>query len=365
MYTAARELRRPVSRLIDFSASINPLGPSPRVLKALGQLRTALVHYPDADCVDLRCLLAARWHCSIDQLVVGNGSNELIHLLPLALRIRHAWIIGPTFGEYAAALTAAGARTTCINATSAQRFQPPLALLRRELRETSRSRRPDAIVICNPNSPTGQSVSREALLQVARLAARAGIWCIVDEAFADYCEAISLLNVRSPIERRTAWPVTTVVLRSLTKFHALPGLRVGYVIASPTVCARIRAQQVTWSVNAVAQQAALAALGDRAHARRSLDVMSRWRKRMAAALNAIPGCTVFPSTANFLWMELPETVDVRRVIAELRTKGLLVRDGTGFGPDCERCIRVAVKKPADQDRLLTHLRRALKTQATG
>ena len=126
VYAAARELGRDLHRLLDFSASINPLGPSPAAVRTLRTAEVLLGHYPDPACWALRQALAAYWKRPSEEFLVGNGSTELIHLLPRTLGIRHLLLIGPTFSEYAEAMTRAGGRVTMLMADRADGYRPPL-----------------------------------------------------------------------------------------------------------------------------------------------------------------------------------------------------------------------------------------------
>lgn len=347
VYAASRELHRSIDRLIDFSASINPLGPSPTVWGAIAKVRRALRHYPDPECTDLRQVLALHWRCRPEQIVVGNGSSELIHLLPQALDLHHLLVIGPTFSEYARAMERTGGRVTTVWGDRSEGYAPPLDRAIRLMRAQRRSRkRPaiDAVVLCNPNSPTGQTCSADAVRSLASGAERQGLWLIVDETFAEYCESRSILPL-SPASTRV------IVLRSLTKFYGLPGLRVGYGVASSDMIQRLRRQQSPWSVNTVAQAAALAALHDRRHAERSLLYMMRERGRFAALLANLPGCVVYPSEANFLLMELPIGWRAGTVTARLRRDGLLIRDCSAVPGLSVRSVRIAVRTRRDNNRL--------------
>src|SRR5215208_1245497 len=136
VYAAARALRKRVGDLVDFSASINPLGPSPGAIHAITHAEPLLRHYPDPDCRELRQRLASRWRCAADRIVVGNGSIELIHLLPAALQLRHLLVIGPTFSEYAASMTKSGRRVSLVLADRAEGYRPPLARVMKLLRAT-------------------------------------------------------------------------------------------------------------------------------------------------------------------------------------------------------------------------------------
>lgn len=353
VYAASRELDRGINRLIDFSASINPLGPSPKVWQALSKARVALQHYPDPLCQDLRLVLATRWRCSADEIVVGNGSTELIHVLPSALGLRHLLIIGPTFSEYASAMALEGGRVTTLCAEREQGYRPPVERVAPLLsRKPSARRDIDAVLLCNPNSPTGQACDANAVLAAARFAQRRRVWLILDETFADYCQERSILFKRSSFSR-------VVVLRSLTKFYGLPGLRVGYAVASPTVIEKVQAHLPPWSVNVMAQAGAIAALSDASYEAKSLAFMRHERARLTARLARLSGCEVFPSQANFLLVELPRQWLAGEVTARLRQEGLLVRDCSSVPGINRHSIRVAVRTRRENDRLVTALSRLL------
>lgn len=353
IYAAARELGLPSSRLIDFSASINPLGPSKRALRLAAAALPCTRHYPDPDCRGLVRALASRWGLEEGHFVIGNGSSELIHLLPPALSIRHALILGPTFSEYARALSVQGGRVSYLHATRKDGYQTPLTQALKTLR--TNSSRFDALFLCNPNSPTGQVAPAQDVLDLAGMAARWKVRVVVDETFVDYCEAHSVLSAVARIP-------CLLVLRSFTKFYALPGLRVGYLAGPPEVVARIRRLQAPWSVNTLAQTAAQAVLEDRRHAQRSLAFMHRERARLTKALRAISGLHVFPSAANFLLVELPPSMPATHVTQVLREQGLLVRDCSAVPGLTGRTIRIAVRTTAENRRLVTALCQVLKAR---
>jgi threonine-phosphate decarboxylase len=347
IYAAARELGLAPHRLLDLSASINPLGPSKRVLRLAAGALPCIRHYPDPDCCELVRALASRWELAEGHFVIGNGSSELIHLLPRALAIRHARILGPTFSEYARALSMQGSRVTYLHATRKDGYQIPVRQALTALL-TNKSRF-DALFLCNPNSPTGQVAPSQDVLNLVAVAARRKVWVVVDETFVDYCETYSVLSAVARNPR-------LLVLRSFTKFYALPGLRVGYLVAAAETAARLRRLQPPWAVNVLAQVTAQAALEDWRHAQRSLAFMQRERARLAQALKSIPGLVVFPSVANFLLAELPVPLDASSVTKVLRQQGLLVRDCSFIDGLSERTIRVAVRTTPQNRRLVAVLR---------
>lgn len=357
VYAAARQLGRTVDQLFDFSASINPLGPAPSAVRAITRARPALAHYPDPDCWALRQALASHWRCTADRIVIGNGSTELIHLLPAALELRHLLVIGPTFSEYAHAMERSGGRVSMVLADRADGYAPPLSRAIKILgaNQARRTGGPpvDAVVLCNPNSPTGQACSVEDVRALALVALRQNVRVILDETFADYCEERSIL----PTMKKTGH---AIVLRSFTKFFGLPGLRIGYLMARADIAQRIRARQAPWSVNALAQEAARAALEDGRHAERSRSFMVRERARFEAVLKKISGCVLFPSEANFVLLELPVGRRARNVTAALRRQGLLIRDCSTVPGLNDRSIRLAVRTRIDNDRLARALARLLR-----
>jgi threonine-phosphate decarboxylase len=352
IYAAARELSRSPSRLIDFSASINPLGPSKQAIRAVAKALPLACHYPDATCHGLVTTLASRRKLDPAHFMIGNGSSELIHLLPRALSIRHALILGPTFSEYERAVTNAGGRVAYLHATRKDGYQIPVKQALKALR-ANRSR-VDALFLCNPNSPTGRVVPIEDILDLASMAARRKVWVVVDETFVDYCEAHSVLSAVARNPR-------LLVLRSFTKFYALPGLRIGYLAGPLKVVERIRRLQAPWSVNTLAQTAAQAALEDRQHAQWSLVFMQRERARLAKVLEAIPGLHVFPSAANFLLVEVPAPFNADNVTNALRQKDFLIRNCSAIPGLNGRTIRIAVKKAAQNRRLVMALHQLFET----
>ncbi len=350
VYEAARQTGRPLRELVDFSASINPLGPSPSVRRALKAALEQAAHYPDPDCVAIRAALAEHFDLGAENLVIGNGSTELIHLLPVVLGIRHAVILGPTFSEYARAVSAAGGRVTVLNARRAERYRPPVERAV-EVMRPPRSH-PDAVFVCNPNSPTGQAVLPEDLSRLAKLAAQRDIRLIVDETFVEYCGKRSVLRAVNSLS-------SLLVLRSFTKFYALPGFRVGYLAGPSKLVDRIRERQPPWSVNTFAQSAALAALHDRRHTRNSLGFMNGERPYLAGALGKLPGVVVYPSEANFLLVELPAILPASVAAEKLRRQGILIRDCSSVPGLTETAVRVAVRTRAQNRRLVAGLRSLL------
>ena len=342
VYRAALERRLPVEQILDFSASINPLGPPAVARRAIRSALKQIMHYPDPDCRQLRQALAHQ--CGVDpgMILVGNGSTELIHLLPRALAIKSALIVGPTFEEYARALQDAGSTVRYVQARREERFRPPVTEV---LRALSRKRpRFDAVFVCNPNNPTGQVITRTMMRELAEVIERRQSWLIVDEAFIDYCQNQSVVSLLSAHPR-------IVVLRSLTKFYAMPGLRVGYLLGASKIVYQMKERQPPWSVNSLAQAVSCAVLRDRAYEIKSRAFMVNERSRFIKELRSLPGVCVYSSVANFVLIELPDWSSAGLVADRMAAEGLLVRDCSTVPGLSARMIRVAVRTMKENRRL--------------
>jgi threonine-phosphate decarboxylase len=352
VHAAARELHRSIASILDFSASINPLGPSSKAIRVLADGAQLVQHYPDPDCVSLKRAIQRRWRIAPERVVVGNGCTELIDIIPRALSFRSALIVGPTYAEYAEAVQRAGGKTGIVLAKKEEDYRPPLEQVMHRLSKRRGVQAIDAIFLCHPNSPTGRPCHPQDLQALIAAADRGGSWVVADESFIDYCGALTCLPHLRTYPR-------LIILRSFTKFYGLPGLRIGYSLSSPAVAAILRRCQPPWSVNAVAQRAAEAAIGDTSHVRRCLAYVERERARLTVQLSSLD-LLVIPSSANFLLIELPKPFQARAVTAKLRQHGLLVRDCSSVEGCTGRMIRMAVRMRRDNDRLLAALGKVLR-----
>ncbi len=330
-----------VEDVLDFSANISPLGPSPLVREAAAA--ADLSSYPDRESLALREALAERLGVAIDHLLVGNGSTELIHILARS-RLRsggRCLIFAPTFGEYEAAAAASGAEVHRLAASEAHGFRWSI----KEAVGTIRELQPALVFLCNPNNPTGLYLERDAVEQLAAAVSEHGL-LLLDDAYASLAD--------SP------WDATPLLdsgnvamLRSMTKDHALAGVRLGYLAAQPEVIDGARALQHAWSVNAVAQAAGLAALADEAHLAAACEVIREGKAYLCAELGAL-GLAVSPSATNFLLVKVGDGAGVRRALLR---RGLAVRDCASFG--LPEHIRVAVRRQPECARLIEALREVL------
>jgi threonine-phosphate decarboxylase len=362
VYQVARLLGRPVDSFIDFSASVNPLGPPASVLNAMRAAIKECQHYPDPNSEDLRARLAHEHKISAESILVGNGSAEIIRILPHALGLRHACIVGPTFSEFEKSLRLAGVRYTEVDAESDQLYAPPVEKLHQVLQgwQLASSRKNGkaglqhhAVLVCNPNSPTGRRLALRDVRKIVAEVHRMGCWMIVDEAFMDWCPSHSLMKDISRWHR-------LIILRSFTKFFTIPGIRLGYLVGESAVVESIRKHLPPWSVNHVAQAAGVAALADGRFRFRSQRYMERERDRFLGELRMIPGLRVMPSQANFVMVEIADDLLTEDIVFRLQGQGILVRDCQTFSGVTKPALRFAVRRRRDNYRLVQALKMTLK-----
>ncbi len=356
IYRAARESSREALEFFDFSASINPLGIPPSVQRVLQNAARKILHYPDPDGLALRQAIARLHRIRPENVVLGNGTTELIYAIPAALKIGHGLIIGPTFSEYEGALALAESRVASVDAQAQRNFKPPINEALKIIKYPRLSSRVargkgasiDAVFFCNPNSPTGQGVSRNIVARTLGKLKEQGSRFIVDETFVDFCEEKSVV-------RLAARDASLLVLRSFTKFYGIPGLRIGYAVGTAATIQLIQKRLPPWSVNVLAQEAALVCLSDHRYKEKSLRFLEKERCRLQQRLQQIPGFTVYPSSANFLLVQLPQSLTSQQVTAALREDGLLVRDCSSYRGLNERMLRFAVRTPKENARLIKQL----------
>ena len=324
---------------LDFGVSVNPLGPSRSVLRAVQAHSIAMGHYPDPDCRLLGERLAEGHGCDRGQVVIGNGANDLIYAITRAVRPRRVAIAEPTYTEYLRAALLVGADVAHWLAEGAD-FDP----------EPFDPGGADLVWLCNPNNPTGRLWPAAEVL-AGWVGAHPRTLFVVDEAFmpltgeGDRCSLI-------PQVGRAA---NLVVLRSLTKLYALPGLRLGYAVAPPEWAARVRAQIVPWSVNALAQVAGLAALSDEEYAVRTRTWFASEASMFGARLAALSDrLRPVESRASFVLVELRGRT-AAAVVAGLERQAIGVRDASNFIGLDQRYIRVAARTAEANARLLVAL----------
>lgn len=342
VHSVARQYGLALVDILDFSASINPLGMPAAVAAAARQGLEEAIHYPEVDAVSLTAALAAFHRLPADCLLPASGSTELFYLAPQVLRPRRALLVTPAFSEYQRALALVGTALDFFPLRPENNFELDLCQLLQQVRPDT-----DLVLLANPGNPTGAGVPAAKIESLAR-ALREQALLAVDEAFIDFCPAQSVIE-------RVADHSNLYVIRSLTKFYAIPGLRAGYLAGSPRGIARLAAARPPWPLSTPALAAAIACLDQGEFRAATLEAIPRLRQQLAAGLTGL-GLTVFPSRANYLLARLEGAGQNAAVLeAALRPQGLLIRDCASFAPLDGRYLRLAVRSAEDNQRLLTAL----------
>ena len=357
----------------DFSVNINPLGIPENVLRSLRESLSLLTQYPDQECGELRRALEKYTSIPARQILCGNGASELIEAAVRGLDIHRILLTAPSFSGYRHAAESHGCEILCHKLRREENF----ALTGRYLEDLAQG--PDLAILCSPANPIGDRIDPDLLLRIAGACERQGTWLLVDECFLGFLEDEDRRTMRRllvPVENG-AWADSDsenrsgnwkkkdsgsgkavgfrgmtyphlLVLDAFTKRFAMPGVRLGYLMASdPVALAAIHAQQPEWSVSVPAQVAGLAALetgGEYLEKARAL--IASERKRMCAALEKL-GCRVFPGEANYIFFS-----SEKDLYEPLLQRGILIRNCDNYRGLRKGDYRAAVLRPEENDVLL-------------
>jgi histidinol-phosphate aminotransferase len=328
-----------LSSTIKLASNENPLGPSPKVARALRGQLAQLNRYPDGSAYELTRALAARHEVPPESILLGNGSNEVIDIAVRTFLRPGEEVVSSAsaFVVYQLATQAAGGTNVVVPMRAHTHDLPAMAAA-----VTDRAR---LVFVANPNNPTGTWVTeREVERFLAALPA--GVIAVFDEAYCDYFGRRGYPDT----VRRVRAGAPVFCLRTFSKAYGLAGLRIGYLVGPPEYVAEMNKVREPFNTNHLAQVAALTALADERHLRRVVRLNRKERDRLAAALTAL-GLEVVPSEANFLLVGVAR--DGAAVYQALLRLGVIVRPVANYG--YPRHLRVTVGLPEENDRFLAAL----------
>ena len=329
---SARIVGKTTEELLDFSVNLNPLGP-PEMASALSEAFKDISNYPDNRYPGFRRAAADYLDVSPRTIVPGNGSTELIRLFAEAVIEPGDKVIipVPTFAEYEFQCRLSGADIKHI-----------------DMREIAKIRTDNckAVFLCNPNNPTGKLMDRKDVLLLAEKCTLSGTFLFVDEAF------IELADPGESIADIAACSDFVIVLRSLTKTFAVPGLRIGFAVASPVFAGLLNNIRLHWNINSIAAAVGEKLLEDnRDYISRSLGLIKKEREWLTSKITAVRGFKPYPSDANFILIDIREfKLSSAELTERMLRHGIIIRDCTSF--NLENHIRVAVRKRNENRRLI-------------
>lgn len=339
----------PRGRFLDFSSSINPLGPPSAALRAARAALRRASSYPDPRSGRLRRELAAWLGIDPHLITLGNGSTELIHHLVRCRSPRRVIVVSPAFSEYRRAAEAAGSRVKEFPLSPDEGFTLDVEAL------VGAAYRSEMTFFCNPNNPSGGLYSRAELLPLLEACRAAGGLLVVDESFMGFCpekerEGATMIHL--------AGEEGLVVISTFTKLFALAGLRgPGWLAGTRELIDELEEKGFPWRVNVAAEAAALACLRNEVYLRRTRARVGAWREELARGLQKAGPFRVYPSHANYLLLRLPlGGPEALALVDGMGRKGVLVRSCHDFFGLGEGFVRVAVRKRRENGRLLRILR---------
>jgi len=352
---AAENYNISAERIIDFSSNINPLGFPPEIkniiIKDIDSIIDEVCHYPDPECKLLKDVLSANLGVKTRSLLVGNGSNELIYLLVRVLAPRRVLIPIPSFSEYERAAVAAGAECRFLSFKmghgSSSEFNLKVDKVLQNIDGV------DLVFICNPNNPTGLLLHKDEIEYLAKKCEERNVFVIIDEAFIDFVDG----SEDAAMIGAAAESKNVAVLRSMTKFFAIAGLRLGYLIGSSKLVRKISENQPAWSVNCLAQLVGKELIKNSDFIRKSREYILSQRAIFFKSLKKIDWLKPYETSANFILCEIK---DSRITAGELnrhclKKEGILIRDCSNFRSLDSYFFRVAVKKHSENKKLINCL----------
>ncbi len=339
VWEVSRATKTPIAELIDFSASINPLGFVDGLRPAMSKAIETLIHYPDATCSQLLEAVAGRHNVKPTNVIIGNGATEFIHFLPDIIRPIRTYVFVPSYSDYERTSLLKRIPIKFFEAKEEDSFIPDLALASNELRSG------DMCFIGNPNNPTGVLLKAKEIMQLVRM--RQDVVFVVDESFMDFVE-----ESQSVIGYIAS---NLIVIKSMTKFYALPGLRLGAMFADKSIIQKARVLLPMWSVNTMAQVSGLVSLKDKAYEEKTRSFLGAERRRVLDELSKIKQLKVYSSAANFLLLRIESGLTATELAQKLLEKRILIRDCSNFRGLNEKYFRIAIKDTEANDVLIKAL----------
>lgn len=337
--------------IISFSANVNPLGVSPRLRHELANRIDAITTYPDREYTSLRRCIACYCGTDYENVIVGNGSTELISLFIQIEHPKKALVIGPTYSEYEREIALGGGTTLYYPLREKDNFRLDVEDFLTHLNESV-----DLLVICNPNNPTSSSITRAEMRHILDACKQHDIYVMVDETYVEFADNMDEIS---------AVPLTNdynniIILRGTSKFFAAPGLRLGYAITgNRDLIKSINTRKNPWTINSLAVVAGETMFTDKDYIEHTKALISSERTRIYDALRKNPAYKVYEPSGNFILVRiLKDELTSQDLFDRAIREKMMIRDCSTFPFLDNKYIRFCIMTPEDNDRLLDCLLRA-------
>jgi threonine-phosphate decarboxylase len=333
IYDIAARLGCEPSAIVDMSSNVNPLGPPPGLVAFLKEHLDVITALPEADAKLLVHFFAKRYGVDPASVLAGNGSTQFIYTVPQALASQGAMILGPTYADYADACSMHNVPCHYVIARESQGFKAELDLISGQIKGA------DTIFICNPNNPTGVLYAAEEIESLCR--AFPDKRFIIDESYLPFAASG---NEQSMIGRGLP---NVVILNSMSKIFRIPGLRIGFVIASRSIIEALTRYAQPWSVNALAQIGVRYLMEHEsevtAFTRQTHEFLEREKKRFSETFKTHPAITFFESSTSFLLGKLENRHTADAICHALLDDNILIRNCSNFKGLSNRFFRISLK----------------------
>lgn len=367
IFQFAHEQRIEPYEVVDFSANINPLGPSQRGLDALNAQLRYISHYPDATNDDVLNAIADTYEMDKHQIIVGNGAAELLYAICRLPGYTGAFVPAPGFSEYKEALEASKIPVRDIfyrpreDDNGKPYFEVPYLALETFAAELKGQDGRIIVFLGNPNNPDGTLLDKDHIRTVASMLKDANSLLVIDESFIDFVGNDSLQDNEHSMRSLVNEFDNIIVVHSFTKFYAVPGLRIGAAFANETLITQLQQYIPSWSVNTLAQAYTKAALNDVDYIKRTKQELNEERAFMYNALDDIEGITVYPPSANFILFQVnQEGITANYINEELKKYNMIVRNCDSYVGLTNHWVRIAIKDHDTNIKLVDKLTNILK-----
>lgn len=338
--------------IISFSANVNPLGISYKLRSTLCEKLDIITTYPDREYTKLRQAIAAYTGAQFDNIIVGNGSTELISLFIQTNHPKKALILGPTYSEYEREISLGGGATHYYPLREENDFRMDVADFCRQLNDSY-----DLIVLCNPNNPTSTALTRAQLRHILDVCMQHGIFVMLDETYVEFAPE----HLHVDAIRLTNYYNNLIVLRGISKFFAAPGLRLGYAVTgNQDLLKYINTKKNPWTINSLAEVAGQIMFTDKEYIAQTKELISSERDRIYQELLTWDSVKVYEPTGNFILVKILHTdITAETVFEHCIQKGLMIRNCSTFPFLDSQYFRFCFMSPEDNNRLLEALREIL------
>lgn len=367
IFQFAHEQRIEPYEVVDFSANINPLGPSQRGLDALNAQLRYISHYPDATNDDVLNAIADTYEMDKHQIIVGNGAAELLYAICRLPGYTGAFVPAPGFSEYKEALEASKIPVRDIfyrpreDDNGKPYFEVPYLALETFAAELKGQDGRIIVFLGNPNNPDGTLLDKDHIRTVASMLKDANSLLVIDESFIDFVGNDPLQDNEHSMRSLVNEFDNIIVVHSFTKFYAVPGLRIGAAFTNETLITQLQQYIPSWSVNTLAQAYTKAALNDVDYIKRTKQELNEERAFMYNALDDIEGITVYPPSANFILFQVnQEGITANYINEELKKYNMIVRNCDSYVGLTNHWVRIAIKDHDTNIKLVDKLTNILK-----